>query len=112
MSGYSRYFPKFLNSSKQRLWGAIGGVIVVGSVIKVAYFSVTRSILTDQAQKTHLDATENYRKAKEFAKWSAQDREEKRKAMPQLTPEQEQQMRAYLRMMQEHHAFNPDSEKS
>ena len=78
--------------------------------IKVAYFRVTRGILTEQAQRTHLDATENYREAKEFAKWSAKDREERRKALPPLTPEQEQQMKNYLRMMQEHHAFNPDSD--
>lgn len=65
----------------------------------------------DQAHKTHEDATESYREAKEFAKWSAKDREDRRASLPPLTKEQEQQMREYLRMMQEHHAFNPDSEK-
>ena len=57
-----------------------------------------------------MDATENYREAKEFAKWSAKDREERRASLPPLTKEQEQQMKAYLRMMQEYHAFNPDSD--
>jgi hypothetical protein len=57
-----------------------------------------------------MDATEHYREAKEYAKWSANDREERRAELPPLTPEQERQMRAYIRMMQEHHAFNPDSD--
>lgn len=64
----------------------------------------------DQANKTHLDATEHYREAKTFAKWSAKDREERRAELPPLTLEQEQQLRQYLRLMQEHHAFNPDSD--
>jgi len=64
----------------------------------------------EQANRTHFDATEHYREAKAFAKWSAKDREERRAELPPLTVEQEQQMRAYLRLMQEHHAFNPDSD--
>ena len=67
-------------------------------------------MLVEQANKTHLDATEHYREAKAFAKWSATDREARRAELPPLTPEQEQQMRAYLRIMQEHHAYNPDSD--
>ena len=102
------FFPRFTN--RQRLWGAIGGVIVVGSVFKVAYFSFTRNVLVEHAHKTHLNATEHYHEAKRFAKWSAEDRAERRKALPPLTKEQEQQMKNYLRMMQEHHAFNPDSD--
>jgi hypothetical protein len=68
-------------------------------------------LFLSQANKTHLDATEHYREAKEFAKWSAKDREEKRASLPPLTDEQRKQMKAYLRMMQEHHALNPDSER-
>ena len=64
----------------------------------------------EHSHQTHIEATEHYREAKEFAKWSAKDREERRASLPPLTPEQEKQMRAYLRMMQEHHAYNPDSE--
>lgn len=63
-----------------------------------------------EGEKSHLDATEHYRKAREFAKWSAEDRAKKRADLPPLTPEQTEQMRNYLRMMQEHHAFNPDSD--
>eukprot|EP00526_Cylindrotheca_closterium_P021651 CAMPEP_0113633220 /NCGR_PEP_ID=MMETSP0017_2-20120614/17286_1 /TAXON_ID=2856 /ORGANISM="Cylindrotheca closterium" /LENGTH=97 /DNA_ID=CAMNT_0000543845 /DNA_START=192 /DNA_END=481 /DNA_ORIENTATION=+ /assembly_acc=CAM_ASM_000147 len=89
---------------RERTLGAIGGVLVGGSIFKVAYFKWCRDILVDQANRTHVDATENYREAKEFAKWSAKDREERRASLPPLTKEQEQQMKAYLRMMQEHHA--------
>jgi hypothetical protein len=67
-------------------------------------------VLVEQATKQHLDATEHYREAKEFAKWSAKDREERRSDLPPLTLEQERQMRQYVRMMQEHHALNPDSD--
>lgn len=88
----------------------IGGVIIGGSVFKVAYFKYCRTLLVDQANKTHHDATEHYREAKQFAKWSAEDREKRRAELPPLTPEQRQQMKAYLRMMQEHHAYNPDSD--
>lgn len=69
-----------------------------------------RVALVDQANKSHLDATEHYREARAFAAWSSKDREERRSELPPLTLEQEQQMRAYLRLMQEHHAFNPDSD--
>jgi hypothetical protein len=66
--------------------------------------------MIQQADKTHFTATEHYREAREFANWSAKDRAEKRAEFPPLTPEQRDQMRAYLRMMQEYHAFNPDSD--
>jgi hypothetical protein len=77
----------------------------------VTYFGVTRSVLVDQAHKSHEDATAHYMEAKTFAKWSAKDREEKMASLPPLTDEQSKQMKAYLRMMQEHHALNPDSER-
>ena len=70
-----------------------------------------RGILKEQANKTHLSATAHYREAREFAQWSSKDREERCASLPPLTPEQKKQMRAYLRMMQEYHAMNPDSEK-
>ena len=78
--------------------------------VQVAYFKACRTLLVDQANRNHLDATEHYREAKEYAKWSAKDREMRRAELPPLTPEQERQMRAYIRMMQEHHAFNRDSD--
>jgi hypothetical protein len=56
--------------------------------------------MIDHADKSHLIATEHYKEAREFAKWSAQDRAEKRAQLPPLTQEQEKQMKAYLRMMQ------------
>lgn len=104
----STFFRKL--SPRQRTMTMIGGVIIGGSVFKVAYFKYCRTLLVDQANKTHHDATEHYREAKQFAKWSAEDREKRRAELPPLTPEQRQQMKAYLRMMQEHHAYNPDSD--
>jgi hypothetical protein len=77
---------------------------------QVVYFKACRTLLVDQANRNHLDATEHYQEAKEYAKWSAKDREMRRAELPPLTPEQERQMRAYIRMMQEHHAFNRDSD--
>jgi hypothetical protein len=77
---------------------------------QVAYFKVCRTMLVDHASRTHADATQHYREAKEYAKWSAQDREVRRAELPPLTLEQEQQMKAYIRMMQEYHAYNRDSD--
>eukprot|EP00535_Pseudo-nitzschia_heimii_P010048 CAMPEP_0197179416 /NCGR_PEP_ID=MMETSP1423-20130617/4373_1 /TAXON_ID=476441 /ORGANISM="Pseudo-nitzschia heimii, Strain UNC1101" /LENGTH=76 /DNA_ID=CAMNT_0042629327 /DNA_START=642 /DNA_END=872 /DNA_ORIENTATION=- len=66
--------------------------------------------MIESSGKSHADATEHYKEAREFAKWSAKDRAEKRATLPPLTPEQREQMRKYLRIMQEYHAFNPDSD--
>jgi hypothetical protein len=68
-------------------------------------------VLVEHANTTHHEATENYKEARKFAEWSNKDREERRAALPPLSKEQEKQMRAYIRMMQEHHAFNPESDK-
>ena len=57
-----------------------------------------------------MDATESLREAREFAAWSSKQRQEAVADLPELTDEQRQQMRAYLRMMQEYHVLNPDSE--
>ena len=78
--------------------------------IQVAYFRFCRDQMINSAGKSHADATEHLREAREFAAWSAKDREEKRAELPPLTPEQRKQMKNYLRMMQEYHAFNPDSD--
>ncbi len=70
-----------------------------------------RTILVEQAHESDHEAQAHYLEAKEFAKWAAKDRETRRASFPKLTPEQAKQTRAYLRMMQEHHALNPDSEQ-
>jgi hypothetical protein len=85
--------------------------LIIFSFFKVGFFRFSRTVLVEQANQSHHDATEHYREAKDFAKWSAKDRAERRASLPPLTPEQAKQMRAYLRVMQEHHAFNPDSEQ-
>eukprot|EP00538_Stauroneis_constricta_P001969 CAMPEP_0119548218 /NCGR_PEP_ID=MMETSP1352-20130426/2178_1 /TAXON_ID=265584 /ORGANISM="Stauroneis constricta, Strain CCMP1120" /LENGTH=109 /DNA_ID=CAMNT_0007593413 /DNA_START=16 /DNA_END=345 /DNA_ORIENTATION=+ len=104
MSFFGRFTPK------QRLWGAIGGVIVAGSAFKVAYFKFCREMLVENAAKTHMDATASLHEARQFAEWSSRQREQERANLPELTKEQDKQLKAYLRMMQEYHAFNPDSD--
>ena len=74
------------------------------------YFQYARGMFVDHADQQHIEATENYKKAKEFAAWSRKDRLEKTQDLPPLTDEQKKQMRQYLRMMQQYHARNPDSE--
>jgi hypothetical protein len=77
----------------------------------VTYFGVTRSVLVDQAHTPHEDATADYREAKTYAKWSAKKREAKLASLPPLIDEQAKQRKTYLRMIEEHHALNPDSER-
>mmetsp|Transcript_7686 Transcript_7686/g.19133 ORF Transcript_7686/g.19133 Transcript_7686/m.19133 type:complete len:115 (+) Transcript_7686:467-811(+) len=97
-------------TANQRVWSAIGGVIVAGTAFKITYFQYCRDAMLKEGAKSHLNATEHYREAREFAKWSAEDRAKKRAELPPLTPEQREQMRNYIRIMQEYHAFNPDSD--
>jgi len=97
-------------TANQRVWGAIGTVIVAGTAFKVSYFRYCRDAMVNSAGDDHADATEHYREAKEFAKWSAEDRAKKREDLPPLTQDQRAQIQKYLRIMQEHHAFNPDSD--
>ena len=78
--------------------------------LQISYFRFCRDAMVESSGKSHADATEHYREAREFAKWSAEDRAKKRESLPELTPEQRQQMKNYLRIMQEYHAFNPDSD--
>mmetsp|Transcript_7812 Transcript_7812/g.19477 ORF Transcript_7812/g.19477 Transcript_7812/m.19477 type:complete len:125 (-) Transcript_7812:152-526(-) len=108
-SSSSMAFLRKLNGN-QKVWGMIGGVIVAGTVFKVAYFRFCREMIIEQQDISHLKATEHYAEAKEFAKWSAKDREERRAALPKLSPEQEKQMKQYIKLMQEYHAMNPDSD--
>jgi len=97
-------------TANQKVWGAIGSVVVAGTVFKVTYFRYCRDAMQNQAGESHAKATDHYREAREFAEWSAKDREQKRADLPELTPEQTLQMRKYLRIMQEYHALNPDSD--
>ena len=76
----------------------------------MTYFRYARDAMLNSAGKSHADATQHLKEAREYAKWSAKDRAEKRADLPPLTPEQTEQMRNYLRIMQEYHAFNPDSD--
>lgn len=55
--------------------------------------------MVDDTARRHQDALARLREAEEFAKWSKQDRE---KRLPPLTPEQREQMREYLKIVQQH----------
>ena len=54
--------------------------------------------MVDHMDRRHLAATEHLTKAREFGSRKAEERKE---STPQLTPEQEEQLKAYLRLMKE-----------
>lgn len=55
--------------------------------------------MVDDSERRHLQGLEHLREAREFAEWSRKDREAR---LPKLTPEQNQQMNQYLRIVGEH----------
>lgn len=55
--------------------------------------------MVDDSSRRHKDGLERLKEAKEFAKWSKKDREER---LPPLTPEQREQMRNYLHLVEQH----------
>jgi hypothetical protein len=69
---------------------------------QVAYFKFCRGVLVEQADRTHLDAVNKHKEAREFAEWASKEREERRAARPPLTEEQREQVKEYLQLMNEH----------
>ena len=65
----------------------------------MAYFSVSRKAFVDSAERRHLAGLQSLKEAREWAEWSAKDRE---KRMPKLTPQQEEQMQNYMKIVQQH----------
>jgi hypothetical protein len=55
--------------------------------------------MVDDTARQHQIALSQLREAEEYAKWSKKDREER---LPPLTPEQREQMREFLKIVDEH----------
>jgi hypothetical protein len=55
--------------------------------------------MVDDSTRLHKDGLERLREAEEFAKWSKKDREAR---LPPLSPEQREQMRNYLQIVEQH----------
>jgi len=75
-----------------------GGVIILGSAFKFHYFQFSRGMILDGMEKKHLKAKEHLREARNFAKWSENDRKER---LPPLTNEQRKQLQSYLDLIAE-----------
>jgi hypothetical protein len=88
-----------LSREKQKAWAAISGIVVVGSVIKVAYFSFSRGLMVADTERQQREGHQAIVEARSFAAWSKQDRENR---LPDLTPEQEREMVQYLRLVESH----------
>jgi hypothetical protein len=55
--------------------------------------------LLEAGARDQRDGLKHLQEAKEFAEWSKKDREAR---LPKLTPEQREQMREYLKIVQQH----------
>lgn len=65
----------------------------------MAYFNVSRNAFVEVAERRHKDGLQNLKEAREWAEWSARDRE---KRLPKLTKQQEEQMKNYLKIVEQH----------
>lgn len=63
------------------------------------FIHLSNSKLTEDADRKTAEGMERLKEAREFAKWSKQQRE---KQMPTLTEEQNQQLANYLRLIEDH----------
>jgi hypothetical protein len=68
-------------------------------IVKVAYFNVSRNAFVEVAERRHRDGLQNLKEAREWAEWSAKDRE---KRLPKLTQQQEEQLKNYLKIVEQH----------
>ena len=68
-------------------------------ILQVGYFAFVRDIFEKDAEKINQDGMKRIQEAREYAHKKAQEREQ---VMPDLSPEQEQQMRQYLQMVGQH----------
>ena len=68
-------------------------------ILQVGYFAFVSDIFEKDAEKINQDGMKRIQEAREYAHKKAQEREQ---VMPNLSPEQEQQMRQYLQMVGQH----------
>lgn len=93
---------------RQRRLSIVAGAIVVGTIFKVSYFSYSRKLIVDDQRRMHSEGMGHLQEARQFAKWSDQDRKSR---LPELTDEQREQLHAYLKLVQRHglnKAFSQD----
>lgn len=88
-----------LNNAQKRIWGVGAAIFVVGGLIKFGYFYLSRDIIIKNLEKNDKSARSYLRESREFARWSALDRE---KRLVKLTEEQRIQLQNYLELMKEH----------
>ncbi|GAX28407.1 hypothetical protein FisN_4Hu402 [Fistulifera solaris] len=84
---------------QRRPWNFVLGALAVGTVVKVAYFTVSRKMMVRDAERIHKEGMEHLREAREFAEWSQKDRDAR---LPKLTEEQHRQMQEYLQLVGKH----------
>jgi len=80
-------------------WGLICGAIVFGTVVKVGTFSFMRESFKKESERSTQKGMERLKEAREYAHQAAVERE---KHMPELTEEQEEQMKRYLKLVNQH----------
>ncbi|KAL7572035.1 hypothetical protein ACA910_001688 [Epithemia clementina (nom. ined.)] len=83
----------------QMRWGFICGAIIVGTVVKVAYFARFRGLHKERVNEINREGQARLREAREYG---LRKREEHQKTLPKLTPEQDEQMAQYLKLIQAH----------
>jgi flagellar biosynthesis/type III secretory pathway M-ring protein FliF/YscJ len=92
---FSSRFVK-LASQNRSVWKAGLAVVVAGTTFKVVYFNFSRSILVDHMNQRDVQAREHLHSARQYGSEAAVEREER---VPQLSPEQREQLKEYLRLM-------------
>jgi hypothetical protein len=69
----------------------------------VVYFNVARRHFAELAERRHKNGIQSLQEAREWAEWRAKDRE---KRLPKLTKQEEEQMKNYLRNIEQHGGVN------
>ncbi len=92
---FSSRFARLAAQNKSA-WKAGLAVVVAGTTFKVVYFNFSRGVLVEHMDRRHVQATEHLRNARQYGSDAAMEREER---VPQLSPEQREQLQEYLRLM-------------
>mmetsp|Transcript_15812 Transcript_15812/g.23866 ORF Transcript_15812/g.23866 Transcript_15812/m.23866 type:complete len:107 (+) Transcript_15812:32-352(+) len=92
---FSSRFAKLAAQNKSA-WKAGLAIVVAGGAFKVVYFNFSRSVLVDHMDRRHIQATEHLHSARQFGSAAAVEREER---VPQLSPEQKEQLQEYLKLL-------------
>lgn len=88
-----------LSGERWRTWSLLSGLLVGATIVKVGTFSYVRQIFHSDSIQTSQDAFNQLQQAREYAHEAAIERQKK---LPQLTAEQEEQMKEYLKLVNQH----------